>query len=400
MPAAPDLGYVGVGLEATKGTGVVPTMFLPVMQSRVGKDLLMPIDDMGMRGSAYSGPFDTVGGPIYSTFDIPDSPAFADSTLPWLILGLLGDVTVPAATRVVADGVTVNASPLITSATLAFTQNDIGRTLTTPNFPAGAFILSVQSATNATMNVPATAGGAAQSFTIGTASLFAHCGSILNSGTSQPKGLSLTDFYGFAGGTPARRYAGCQVAEATIKFNADGLLTVSAKLVGLPSLLVAKPAASWTTVTPHPGWECWAAVGGTLVTRVMSAELSFKRDTKPQHTADGTQAPYGIWQDGLTVDGKLALIAEDDSDFLNNLNNSKPAVSLSFRHGVGIAGAASTFVMSKCNYRGATPNHSGSWMAWDADISALPNATDAGASGGFSAVRAQFQNTLPSGTYQ
>lgn len=69
-----------------------------------------------------------------------------------------------------ADGATTNASTTVTSATAAFTQADVGRTITGAGIPAGATILAVTNSTTAVMSQAATATASGVSITIGRGS--------------------------------------------------------------------------------------------------------------------------------------------------------------------------------------------------------------------------------------
>ena len=71
--------------------------------------------------------------------------------------------------RSVTDGVTTNTSTAITSATAAFTDDDIGKPISGTGIPAGATIASITSATAAVLSAAATATGASVTFTIGIA---------------------------------------------------------------------------------------------------------------------------------------------------------------------------------------------------------------------------------------
>lgn len=64
------------------------------------------------------------------------------------------------------DGATTSASPIITSATAAFVQADVGKTITGTGIPAATTILSVQNATTATLSANATATATGVSITI------------------------------------------------------------------------------------------------------------------------------------------------------------------------------------------------------------------------------------------
>lgn len=71
--------------------------------------------------------------------------------------------------RTVSDGVTTSASAAITSATAAWNADDVGKPISGTGIPAATTILSVQSATNATLSANATASGTSIVFTIGIA---------------------------------------------------------------------------------------------------------------------------------------------------------------------------------------------------------------------------------------
>lgn len=397
MPVPTSIGNLGIAKETVKGTPVSPTSWIPIPKSRVWQDMLMQLDDVGLRGVPFDGPYDQIPGPLYSTFDIPDGAAFPD-TMPWWVFGILCDVT-SLASRSVADGVTIGTTT-VTSATAAFTQNDVGRPVSGTDIPAGAFIVSVTNATTIVISAAATGSHVANTLVTGAASLNSHVGAAKNSGDIQATAYTLTDFYGLTG-THTSQFPGCQVAEVNLKFTGDGLLTIAAKLTGLTRALVAKPSQSFTTVVPHAGWENFVTIAGVSTGILVSGELNLKRPTNPIHTADGSQAPYAIWQGGLAVDGKLVVVAEDDAEYLRYLNSTKPAVTFEFRKGTPGAGyLASKFQMSKCNYTGASFHHDQDYARIEANFQALWNTTDVGASGGASPVKATFQNAVAASTYQ
>lgn len=91
---------------------------------------------------------------------------------------------VASPSRTVTDGVTTNGSAVVTSATGAFTDADIGMAISGTGIPARAYVLSRQSATQVTMSVNATADGTGISVTFG--------GTIPNSGGYSMKGGSAT----------------------------------------------------------------------------------------------------------------------------------------------------------------------------------------------------------------
>lgn len=87
-------------------------------------------------------------------------------------IGTIG-VTLASATeilyRTVTDGVTTSGSAAITSATAAWVDDDLGKPISGTGIPAGTTLLSIQSATNATMSANASASGTGVTFTVGIA---------------------------------------------------------------------------------------------------------------------------------------------------------------------------------------------------------------------------------------
>lgn len=88
-------------------------------------------------------------------------PAGQSITGGQLVIGNPGPVT-----RTVTDGVTTANSTAVTSATANFQQADVGDTISGGSIPAGATIVSVQSATAVTISANATAAATAVSLTI------------------------------------------------------------------------------------------------------------------------------------------------------------------------------------------------------------------------------------------
>jgi len=71
--------------------------------------------------------------------------------------------------RTVTDGVTTSGSAAVTSVTASFTADDVGKPISGTGIPAATTILSVQSATAATLSANASASGTSITFTLGIA---------------------------------------------------------------------------------------------------------------------------------------------------------------------------------------------------------------------------------------
>lgn len=89
MPATPSaLTQIGVAKEITKGTGVVPTAWIPV-RTFDPHDIVMYMDDDGMRGSNVE-LYGEIQGEIFS--EIAWGGHVFPDTIPWMAAGLLGDI--------------------------------------------------------------------------------------------------------------------------------------------------------------------------------------------------------------------------------------------------------------------------------------------------------------------
>lgn len=93
MPNPTHRTTIGIAKEATKGTAVAASAFIPVKGPQP-LDNLMLLPDQNLRGSAVTD-YAQVAGRIFSTFDF-SGDVFAD-TIGWPLAGILGDVVVTGA---------------------------------------------------------------------------------------------------------------------------------------------------------------------------------------------------------------------------------------------------------------------------------------------------------------
>jgi hypothetical protein len=224
-------GALGVAVEVTPGVPVAPTVWIPFLPGdslgqtpermesgdiiagrrylaseqwdqgliTVGGDTQFELKNRGM-GKLFAAmlgiPVTTGSGPYthtYSTGDLPSLtlqklvPANTGTLYPLTYAGMkaaswqIGFAAGAFATlgltwagmheighRSVADMVT-NSTTTITSATAAFTENDIGKPVSGTNISAGAVIVSLNSATSAVISIAATGTGSSGTLAIGVA---------------------------------------------------------------------------------------------------------------------------------------------------------------------------------------------------------------------------------------
>ena len=318
--------YLGIAKEATRGTAVAPTDFIPVMKDSLKPvDIVDPLYDTGLRGSNALN-YNYIPGRTRSTVDFGGA-VFAD-TVGYGIAGLLGSVA-----------------------------------------------------------------------TTGASAPFTHTISLFNSLTSnvdvQPISYTLTDFYA----VDVRSYPGCQFSDFSLKFNADGMLEYDAKSTGYLSELVSDPTPTFSTVLPTPVWRGTVSIGGSTVSTAMSGNIDMKRPATPIYGISNTQDPYQVFLGPLEVTGKITFVMEDDSQLLNFLNNSQPALVFNWAYGTGATAVQIQATLTKGAYTTGVIERGEDFVQVSVDFNAQSNTTDDGASGGFAPIKWVLQNAKASGTY-
>jgi hypothetical protein len=318
--------YLGIAKEATRGTAVAPTDFIPVMKDSLKPvDIVDPLYDTGLRGSNALN-YNYIPGRTRSTVDFGGA-VFAD-TVGYGIAGLLGSVA-----------------------------------------------------------------------TTGASAPYTHTISLFNSLTSnvdvQPISYTLTDFYA----VDVRSYPGCQFSDFSLKFNADGMLEYDTKTTGFQSELVADPTPTFSTVLPTPVWRGTVSIGGTAVSTAMTGNIDMKRPATPIYGISNTQDPYQVFLGPLEVTGKITFVMEDDSQLLNFLNNSQPALVFNWAYGTGATAVQIQATLTKGAYTTGVIERGEDFVQVSVDFNAQANTTDDGASGGFSPIKWVLQNAKASGTY-
>jgi hypothetical protein len=146
------------GTVATTGAGPYTHTFTP--GDLTGDSLTVQVGRPATNGTVY--PF-TYAGMKVASWEI----ACSAGEIATLGMDLVGQREF--AYRVVTDGVTTSGSATLTSATAAFSNDDIGKPISGTGIPAAATISAVASATSITLSANATATGTGVSVTLGVA---------------------------------------------------------------------------------------------------------------------------------------------------------------------------------------------------------------------------------------
>ena len=318
--------YLGIAVEATKGTAVAPTHFIPVMVDSLNPvDLVDPLYDTGLRGSMVTN-YNYLQGRTRSTFDFGGS-VFAD-TIGFPIAGIMGSVA-----------------------------------------------------------------------TVGASAPFTHTMSLLNASAvgadSQPASYTLTDFYA----ADVRSYPGIQFHDFSLKLNADGMLEYDAKGTGFLSEVVSTPTPSFSTVLPTQVWLGTVSIGGSQVSNAITGNIDMTRSVTPIYGIASTQDPYQIFVGALETTGKFTFVMENDSQLLNFLDYSQPAIVLNWNYGTGAAEVQLQATITKGAYTAAVIERGQDFVQVTVDINAMANTTDAGSSAGFAPIKWVLKNAFVSGDY-
>jgi hypothetical protein len=318
--------YLGIAKEATRGTAVAPTDFIPVMKDALKPvDIIDPLYDTGLRGSNVLN-YNYIPGRTRSTVDFGGA-VFAD-TVGYAIAGVLGSVAT-------------------TGVSAPYTH---------------------------------------------TISLF---NSLASGGDVQPISYTLTDFYA----VDVRSYPGCQFSDFSLKFNADGMLEYDTKSTGFQSATVSDPTPTFSTVLPTPVWRGTVSIGGSAVSTAMTGNIDMKRPATPIYGISNTQNPYQVFLGPLEVTGKITFVMDNDSQLLNFLNNSQPALVFNWAYGAGASAVQIQATLTKGAYTTGVIERGEDFVQVSVDINAQSNTSDAGSSGGFSPIKWVLQNAKASGTY-
>ena len=235
--------------------------------------------------------------------------------------------------------------------------------------------------------------------TTGASAPYTHTISLLNSLTSdvdvQPISYTLTDFYA----VDVRSYPGCQFSDFALKFNADGMLEYDTKTTGWASSTVADPTPTFSTVLPTPVWRGTVSIGGSAVATAMEGSIEMTRGVTPIYGISNTQNPYQVFLGALEVTGNIKFVMENDSQLINFLNNTQPAIVLNWAYGTGSTAVQIQATITKGAYTAAVIERGDDFVSVAIELNAQANTTDDGASGGYAPIKWVLQNAKASGTY-
>lgn len=310
--------YVGLGFETTRGTGVVPTYYLPCEKPK-WSPIVTWLPDEGLRGSP-SKTYSRQAGVRHDTFEISGF-AFLD-TFPMLIRAMLGatDTVVAAPTSTtLAASATLGASTISTVATIA-AGSGIVIGANGPN-PETHTTLSVSGSGpyTVTLAVPSKLlHNQASGLTVTPKT--AHTLGLVNSvaAASQPPSATISYFdAGAAGTTTARGMTYAMLDKLSITFASEGGLAYTASWITQAEADVSAPTETYSTEIYVPAWSCSVALGGTASSVFASGSIDIMRGAAPINTL-GQQSPYSIFDGPIDLSGKVTFVLEQGATTMAN----------------------------------------------------------------------------------
>ena len=236
--------------------------------------------------------------------------------------------------------------------------------------------------------------------TTGASAPYTHTISLENSSAiateTQPTSFTLYDFYA----ANARQFAGSQIHDFSLNFNADGLLEYDAKATGWASNTTTAATPSFTTVIPTPVWQGTVSIGGSTVANAVEGKIDMKRAVTPIYGIGNTQNPYQVFVGALEVTGSFKFVMEDDTELTRFLTNTQPAIVLNWANGSGATATQLQATLTKGAYTAAVVDRSKDFVEVDVTLTGIANTTDAGSTGGYSPIKWVAKNAVTSGTYQ
>jgi hypothetical protein len=402
---ASALQHVGLAVEATQGTAVVPTVTIPV-------DMFNPfdqptwLDDKALRGSMTE-PFNRVQGVKHTEFDF-GGPGFYD-TLPYLLSNIFGDVVYSgtytgSGTTTLSSSSAVGATSVSTVASIAAStliQIDTGNNsevrLTTGVSGGGPFLLTFAAgltiAHNSAVVVKPITGPYSTQF------------AVLNTGTAQPKSHTFTDYQGPTTSTGTRAYPGGCLSELVLKGTIESTsLDYTARGMGWPSASAAAFVSSPSAIKAQPSWEGTVGLNGTVgsaqIKTINDFSLNLTRELEMIYTAQNSQSPYFIQRGKLTSAGMLNFVAADETPLTYLNSNTEPQLQILISNGLaGTSLQALQIDILLAAFSDSKIQRGKAAVEYATNYQAIANTTNVGYSAGFGPVVITVTNNISPITY-
>lgn len=217
---------------------------------------------------------------------------------------------------------------------------------------------------------------------------YTHAMNVLNSG--QPPTYTVADYNGFN----MRRFASALCNAVNVNFSADGLLTYAASWTSFVSATATQTASSFTTVPAKAAYVGTVSIGGSSTLLVQSGSVTIGRNVVPILGINNSTSPTAIFGGGVSSQGNLTIIYQDDTFLTPFLNGTAQAIDLSWTAGSGAGTQTFTYHATTALFTNATIDRGEEYVRLNVDFEAVANSTDVGASAGFSPCKVTLVNAV------
>lgn len=124
----------------------------------------------------------------------------------------------------------------------------------------------------------------------------------------------------------------CVVDELGLKYQADGngMIEWTAKGMGMPETTISTPTPTYTTVRPFKSWMGSVTLGGSAYAKLVSMEITWKRNRSPMRVVNGTVAPNRFLAGARVASVKAVLDFTSTADYVLATTLGEQAVVVTF----------------------------------------------------------------------
>lgn len=144
------------------------------------------------------------------------------------------------------------------------------------------------------------------------------------------------------------------IDQLVISFDVNGDLTYSASGASMPETVISVPAYAFSTARPFAGWACAVTKAGAEFANLIKGKITIKRNRKPFHAFNNTQAPTKMTIGDRLVTFDLEIDFASTAEYAQWKNATTDALVLKFEDAGATIGTTSkpalTLTMSSCAY--------------------------------------------------
>ena len=365
-------GFLAITKEATPGTFLAGTVFLPCNMSGLdAEDVYAPLKDESLRNN------DTVlqglyQGPAHSTHKY-QMAAYPD-LIGHFFRGMVGPDTVTAGvSTTLSSSSIVGATSISVAASIAS-----GKTIKIGSGAAVEYATTGTPSGSGPYTIPIATPAAGLAYAHSSADPVISQSSHVFA--QNPTVASVAYSVSRYNGLNTKGFAGCAFSEVGMKIDPKGILEFTTALTGFPSTVPTNPTWVGPTSTPILGWQWTLTHNGVASTRGLSLDLTYKRAVEPINSSDGTIGPREVFQGAIELDGSMKAIFDVTTDLDRYEQWTQVPLVATLTQPLSAGGSVLTVTASKAGNAKSKVDNSGQYVTLDQDVTGIWNSTDSGVS--------------------